>query len=130
VADPASTRRRQAKADARTPAAPAPRARKVADNGAHNLLHDRIRLGIVSALAGTGVLTFVELKTVLDTTDGNLSVHARRLEEAGYVTCTKTFADRRPRSQYQLTPLGRRSLQKYLDHMQALIETTRRNLNR
>ncbi len=95
-----------------------------------NLLHDRMRLGIVSALAGTDAISFVELKALLDTTDGNLSVHARKLEDAGYVSCTKSFAERRPRSEYRLTALGRRSLQRYLDHMQAVIETTRRALKR
>lgn len=95
-----------------------------------NLLHDRMRLGIVSALAGTISMTFVELKALLDTTDGNLSVHARRLEDAGYLTCTKSFSDRRPRSEYRLTALGRRSLQRYLDHMEAVIESSRRALQR
>ena len=97
---------------------------------ADSLLHDRTRLGIVSALAGTDTLTFVELKNLLDITDGNLSVHARRLENAGYLTCTKSFADRRPRSDYRLTAAGRRALQSYLDHMDALIKQTRRNLKR
>jgi DNA-binding HxlR family transcriptional regulator len=89
-----------------------------------------MRLGIVSALAGTNSMTFVELKALLDTTDGNLSVHARRLEDAGYLTCTKSFSERRPRSEYRLTTLGRRSLQRYLDHMEAVIESSRRALQR
>ena len=127
MAEPASSRRRSSARPAR-PAVTA--VARGADNQAHSLLHDRLRLGIVSALAGTEVLTFVELKSLLDTTDGNLSVHARKLEDADYVTCHKTFADRRPRSEYRLTPQGRRALQRYLDHMEALIEHTRRNLKR
>jgi DNA-binding HxlR family transcriptional regulator len=94
------------------------------------LLHDRTRLGIVSALASTDTLTFVELKRLLDITDGNLSVHARRLEDAGFVNCNKRFADRLPRSEYRLTAAGRRALQRYLDHMEALIAATRRSLRR
>jgi DNA-binding MarR family transcriptional regulator len=84
----------------------------------------------VSALASADTLTFVELKRLLDITDGNLSVHARRLEDAGYVTCNKRFTDRRPRSEYRLTAAGRRALQRYLDHMEALIAATRRSLRR
>lgn len=94
------------------------------------LVHHRIRLGIVSALASTASLTFNDLKALLDTTDGNLSVHARRLEEAGYITCVKTFESRRPRTEYCLAPAGRRSLQRYLAHMEALIATTRDKLDR
>jgi len=89
------------------------------------LIHGRVRLGIVSALAVHEVLSFGELKELLDTSDGNLSVHARRLEEGGYVTCTKSFAGRVPRTEYQLTPSGRRALASYLDHMEALIERVR-----
>jgi len=89
------------------------------------LIHGRVRLGIVSALAVHDVLSFGELKEFLDTSDGNLSVHARRLEEGGYVTCTKSFAGRVPRTEYQLTPPGRRALARYLDHMEALIERVR-----
>jgi len=89
-----------------------------------------MRLGIVSALAGADVLTFVELKQLLDTTDGNLSVHARKLEDAGYIDCRKGFIARRPRTEYRLTTSGRRALQRYLDHMQAVIEATRRSLER
>jgi DNA-binding MarR family transcriptional regulator len=89
-----------------------------------------MRLGIVSALASAESLTFVELKSLLETTDGNLSVHARKLEDAGFITCRKTFADRRPRSEYRLTSQGRRAMQRYLDHMEALIEHTRRSLGR
>jgi DNA-binding HxlR family transcriptional regulator len=89
------------------------------------LIHERLRLGIVSALAVNDTLSFNELKQLMHTTDGNLSVHARRLEEAKYVQCTKTFEDRVPHTQYSLTPLGRKALAQYLDHMEALIHATR-----
>ena len=90
------------------------------------LLHDRMRLGIVSALAAGDELSFTDLKAALNATDGNLSVHARKLEEAGYVSCVKTFAGRTPRTDYKLTASGRRALEKYLDHMDALIKAARR----
>lgn len=89
------------------------------------LIHERVRLGIVSALAVNDALTFNELKTLLKTTDGNLSVHARRLEEAQYVTCNKSFSGRIPKTEYRLTATGRRALERYLDHMEALIRATR-----
>jgi DNA-binding HxlR family transcriptional regulator len=89
------------------------------------LIHERLRLGILSALSVNESLTFNELKKLLDTTDGNLSVHARKLEEAGYLACTKTFAGRVPRSDYKLSAAGRRALERYLDHMEALIQTMR-----
>ena len=89
------------------------------------LIHERLRLGIVSALAMNPSLTFTELRSVLATTDGNLSVHARKLEEAGYVECTKTFDGRMPRSTYRLTAAGREALGAYLDRMEALIHTMR-----
>ncbi len=89
------------------------------------LIHERLRLGIVSALAVNDVLSFNELKQLLDTSDGNLSVHARKLEEARYITCTKTFEGRVPHTQYSLAPLGRAALASYLDHMEALIRATR-----
>jgi DNA-binding transcriptional ArsR family regulator len=95
-----------------------------------SLIHHRMRLGIVSALAATEPLSFNELKTVMKTTDGNLSVHARKLEEAHYVTCTKTFDGRRPRTEYRLAPAGRRALARYLGHMEALIRATRSTLER
>lgn len=90
------------------------------------LLHDRMRLGIVSALAAGEELSFTDLKASLNATDGNLSVHARKLEEAGYVTCTKTFSGRTPRTDYKLTTTGRRAFEKYLDHMDALIRAARK----
>ena len=89
------------------------------------LVHERLRLGMLSALAVNESLTFNELKKLLDTTDGNLSVHARKLEEAGYVGCAKSFAGRVPRTDYRLTAAGRRALERYLDHMEALIQATR-----
>ena len=89
------------------------------------LIHERMRLGIVSALAVNESLTFNELKQLMQTTDGNLSVHARKLEDAGYVTCTKSFAGRVPKTDYSLTVAGRKALERYLDHMEALIRSTR-----
>lgn len=89
------------------------------------LIHGRVRLGIVSALAVHDVLSFAELKEILDTSDGNLSVHARRLEEGGYLLCTKSFEGRIPRTEYALTARGRKALARYLDHMEALIERVR-----
>lgn len=89
------------------------------------LIHERVRLAIVSALAVRDRLTFNELKALLKTTDGNLSVHARKLEDAEYVTCDKSFAGRVPKTEYRLTALGRRALERYLDHMEALIRATR-----
>jgi DNA-binding HxlR family transcriptional regulator len=89
------------------------------------LIHERLRLGIVSALAVNETLSFNELKSLMQTTDGNLSVHARKLEDARYITCTKTFQDRVPHTQYSLTATGRAALARYLDHMEALIRATR-----
>jgi len=89
------------------------------------LIHERMRLGIVSALAVNPSMTFNELKQVLDTTDGNLSVHARKLEEAGYISCKKFFEGRTPRTEYRLTAEGKKVLEKYLAHMEALIEAVR-----
>jgi DNA-binding HxlR family transcriptional regulator len=89
------------------------------------LIHERMRLGIVSALAGNRSLTFNELKKLLKTTDGNLSVHARKLEEADYIACTKSFEGRMPKTEYHLTESGRHALEKYLSHMEALIQAMR-----
>jgi DNA-binding HxlR family transcriptional regulator len=89
------------------------------------IIHERVRLGIVSALAVTRTLSFNELKQLLGVTDGNLSVHARKLEEAGYVECLKSFADRVPRTEYRLTGKGREALERYLAHMEGLIRVTR-----
>ena len=89
------------------------------------LIHERMRLGIVSALAVNATLSFNDLKALLEITDGNLSVHARKLEEADYITCTKSFEGRMPKTEYRLTAAGRRALERYLDHMEALIRATR-----
>lgn len=90
-----------------------------------NLIHERMRLGIVSALAANESLTFSELKELLKTTDGNISVHARKLEDAEYISCTKSFAGRIPKTEYRLTIAGRRALEQYLNHMEALIRAAR-----
>jgi DNA-binding MarR family transcriptional regulator len=89
------------------------------------LIHERLRLGILSALSVNESLTFNELKKLLDTTDGNLSVHARKLEEAGYVSCAKSFEGRIPRTDYRLSAAGKKALERYLDHMEALIQAMR-----
>ena len=89
------------------------------------LIHERLRLGILSALAVNESLTFNDLKQLMQTTDGNLSVHARKLEEAGYIACTKSFEGRVPKTEYTITAAGRRALERYLDHMEALIRATR-----
>ena len=89
------------------------------------LIHERMRLALVSALAVNESLTFNELKRLLETTDGNLSVHARKLEEAQYITCTKSFEGRLPKTVYRLSDAGRAALERYLDHMEALIRATR-----
>ena len=93
--------------------------------GLDGLIHERMRLGIVSALAASESLTFSELKELLKTTDGNVSVHARKLEEADYIACTKSFEGRVPKTEYRLTDKGRRALETYLDHMEALIRAAR-----
>jgi DNA-binding HxlR family transcriptional regulator len=91
------------------------------------LIHERLRLGIISALAANERLTFNELKHMVKTTDGNLSVHARKLEDAGYISCAKSFAGRTPKTEYRLTSSGRRALERYLDHMEALISRMRKS---
>ena len=95
-----------------------------APHSAHEIdrmIHERLRLGIISALAANESLTFNELKHAVKTTDGNLSVHARKLEEAGYISCSKSFEGRTPKTEFSLTAAGRRALERYLDHMEALI---------
>jgi DNA-binding MarR family transcriptional regulator len=89
------------------------------------LIHERLRLGIVSALAVNSSMTFNELKAVLQTTDGNLSVHARKLEDAGYLDCTKSFEGRMPKTEFKLTSAGRKALDRYLNHMESLIKAMR-----
>lgn len=103
-----------------TPARPAENATNL-----DRLIHERTRLAIISALAVNDSLTFNELKDLLSVTDGNLSVHARKLEDAGYIACAKSFANRLPKTEYRVTSSGRRALEKYLDHMEALIRATR-----
>jgi DNA-binding transcriptional ArsR family regulator len=114
-------------ADEPVPAPPgAPRRARAANPvELDRIIHERVRLAIVSALAGTDSLSFSELKSALDTSDGNLSVHARRLEDAGYIACHKSFEGRVPRTEYALTPAGRRALQSYVEHMEALIRRVR-----
>jgi len=89
------------------------------------LIHERLRLGIISALAANEALSFSDLKSLMGTTDGNLSVHARKLEEAGYISCTKYFEGRLPKTEYKLTAAGRRALENYLSHMESLIQQMR-----
>ena len=90
------------------------------------IIHERLRLGILSALAVNTSLTFNELKKLLQTSDGNLSVHARKLEEAEYISCEKSFAGRVPKTEYRMTSAGKKALERYLDEMEALIRTTRK----
>ena len=93
--------------------------------GLDRLIHERVRLGMVSALAVTDTLTFNDLKALLGVTDGNLSAHARKLEDAGYIVCIKGYEGRVPRTEYQLTDDGREALEQYLEHMEALIRAVR-----
>jgi DNA-binding HxlR family transcriptional regulator len=124
MAKSSTIRHERAAREETTPAVRSVTAEPVSAN-LDRLIHERIRLGIVSALAVNRSLTFNELKALLKTTDGNLSVHARKLEEADYIVCTKSFDGRLPKTEYRLTALGRRTLEKYLDHMEALIRATR-----
>ena len=97
------------------------------DSKFDRLVYERVRLGIMSALAVNPQLTFNELKALFEVSDGNLSAHARKLEEAGYIECSKSFAGRRPKSEYRLTPVGRQALYRYLEHIEAVIKATRRS---
>jgi DNA-binding transcriptional ArsR family regulator len=97
------------------------------DGGLDRLIYERVRLGIMSALATNEELTFNELKALFDVSDGNLGAHARKLEEAGYIACAKSFEARRPKSRYRITQVGRKALLKYLEHIEAVIKATRRN---
>jgi DNA-binding HxlR family transcriptional regulator len=106
-----------------TSAPPAPATSTTAE--LEQLIHERVRLGIISALAANEFLTFTDLKRLLDTTDGNLSVHARKLEDAKYLVCKKGFEGRTPRTEFRLTPAGRRAFERYLDHMEAIIRVNR-----
>lgn len=115
---------------------PIPRATKIARelkisaqptaNELNRVIHERMRLGIVSALAVNDGLSFTDLKELMQTTDGNLSIHARRLEEAGYVACSKTFDGRTPKTEYKITAQGRKALESYINHMEALIRMMRK----
>lgn len=100
--------------------------RAESDSSLDRLVYERVRLGMMSALAVRDELTFSEIKTLFEVSDGNLSAHARKLEEAKYVTCTKSFDGRRPKSIYRLTSAGRAALNRYLDHVEAVIKATRR----
>jgi DNA-binding transcriptional ArsR family regulator len=116
-----------AKPARKTTEAPAPRRQPVETSipDFDRVIHEKTRLAIVSALAVNPTLTFNEMKAILKTTDGNVSVHARKLEEAGYLTCKKSFEGRMPKTEYSLTAGGKRALEKYLSHMEALIKATR-----
>jgi DNA-binding MarR family transcriptional regulator len=124
-----------AKSSPRVPTHAAPKRAKLAavptaaadpDATFDRLVYERVRLGIMSALAVREELTFTELKALFDVSDGNLSAHARKLEEAKYLTCSKSFEHRRPKTIYRLTPLGKSALNRYLDHVEAVIKATRR----
>jgi DNA-binding MarR family transcriptional regulator len=118
----------------RHPAEPAPEPAQIAaarggateDNRFDRLIYGRVRLGIMSALAVNDQMTFNDLKTLFAVTDGNLGAHARKLEDAGYIACRKTFEERRPRTEYRLTSAGRKALERYLQHIEAVIRATRR----
>jgi DNA-binding MarR family transcriptional regulator len=129
MATKASVRARSQHAEATKRAKPAlVRGSKLMDDSRFDrLVYERVRLGMMSALAVSEQLTFSELKVLFGLRDGNLSPHARKLEEAGYVTCTKTFEARRPKSAYRLTASGRGALNRYLDHVEAVIKVTRRS---
>jgi DNA-binding transcriptional ArsR family regulator len=107
---------------------PVQRSPRISDDGGFDrLIYERVRLGIMSALATNEELTFNELKALFDVSDGNLGAHARKLEEAGYIVCTKSFEARRPKSRYRITHVGRKALLRYLEHIEAVIKATRRN---
>jgi DNA-binding HxlR family transcriptional regulator len=121
----AVSRREQAAGVARLHTSKARRTAPAAAPGLDQLIHERMRLGIVSALAVNDKLSFNELKELLATSDGNLSVHARKLEDGGYIACNKYFEGRTPRTDFRLTAAGKRALEKYLDEMEGLIKATR-----
>jgi DNA-binding MarR family transcriptional regulator len=116
---------REAREEKTKRSSPSARQQESVATNLDRLIHERTRLAIISALAVNTSLTFSELKELLGASDGNLSVHARKLEDAGYVACTKSFAGRMPKTEYRLTAAGRRALEKYLNHMEALIQATR-----
>lgn len=102
------------------------RAAEAVSNDLDKVIHERMRLGIISALAANDRLSFAELKRLLDTTDGNVSVHARKLADAGYVTVKKSFSDRMPLTEYRITPAGKKALERYLNHMESLIKAMKK----
>ena len=122
-----STAKQTTPRQAKTTSAPqeVPDSAKSAAPNLDRLIHERLRLGIISALAANETLSFSDLKNLMNTTDGNLSVHARKLEEAGYIACTKFFEGRLPKTEYKLTAAGRRALESYLSHMETLIKQMR-----
>lgn len=120
-----STAKQERKHDADVDTRTATPKQKSAAPNLDRLIHERLRLGIISALAANESLTFSELKSLMNTTDGNLSVHARKLEEAGYISCTKYFKGRLPKTEYKLTAAGRSALEDYLSHMESLIKQMR-----
>jgi DNA-binding MarR family transcriptional regulator len=127
------TSAKRSESSARTPAKPPSKpvavpgsAQTGEDSKFDRLVYERVRLGIMSALAVNERLTFNELKSLFDVSDGNLSAHARKLEEAGYLECTKSFEGRRPKSEYKITATGRKALHRYLEHIEAVIKATRR----
>lgn len=114
------------KDNAKAPGLSVARAAESVSNDLDKVIHERMRLGLISALAANERLSFTELKKLLDTTDGNISVHARKLEDAGYITCEKSFRGRMPLTEYKITRDGRRALERYLDHMEALISAMKK----
>jgi DNA-binding MarR family transcriptional regulator len=123
---PAPVRRDEAAVPANKPVGVPIPAGSSEDARFDRLVYERVRLGIMSALAVNEQLTFNELKALFQVSDGNLSAHARKLEEAGYIGCSKSFEGRRPKSEYRLTPVGRKALHRYLEHIEAVIKATRR----
>jgi DNA-binding MarR family transcriptional regulator len=128
---PHATRRGESsatRAPAKSAPKPVPVQRPASSEDARfdRLVYERVRLGIMSALAVNERLTFNELKSLFDVSDGNLSAHARKLEEAGYLECSKSFEGRRPKSEYRITPTGRKALHRYLEHIEAVIKATRK----
>jgi DNA-binding HxlR family transcriptional regulator len=117
----------QPPAKAKTKPMAVPRPGRIGEDGFDRLIYERVRLGIMSALATNEALTFNELKALFNVSDGNLGAHARKLEEATYIACTKSFEARRPKSEYRITPVGRKALLRYLEHIEAVIRATRRN---
>jgi DNA-binding HxlR family transcriptional regulator len=122
-----STAKQERKQDVDVTTRAASAKQKSAAPNLDRLIHERLRLGIISALAANESLTFSDLKNLMNTTDGNLSVHARKLEEAGYISCAKYFEGRLPKTEYKLTAAGRSALENYLSHMESLIKQMRNN---